>query len=150
MNSKYQTANYAIYNNEKYTARPDPQDWTLKIYTKDSSMQRHGFTPSKAVENLYLKHVSPFDVSKYYREHFEAEYAGITVYIDSDLSSDDKLMISPADNSKNHKELCSMGFENIDKYLLGKLVTIQSLENIHSVQEDLLASARKNYEEEHK
>ena len=150
MNSKYQTANYAIYNNEKYTARPDPQDWTLKIYTKDSSMQCHGFTPSKAVENLYLKHVSPFDVSEYYEESFFAKYNGMSVYIWDERSEGDKIMITPVGTTKIFDDLWKEGFKEVDRGIAGKLVLEEELENIHSVHKDLLTDARKDYEEEHK
>ena len=151
MRTKFQQNRFAIYKGNIYSA-----------YTKDGFIRLRSYDIKDVEENGFeqfdtttfnsdikgIKTVSPYEVTEYYEQTFEAKYKGKNVGIMR--GDDNQVDIQPDPEDFTYEDLIEFGFEQVEKGVYEKTLSPSELTNIHSIKEDLLEEAKQDFDEYNK
>ena len=140
MREKYSNDSYAVYNGVRYSAG-DKQDGRLVLRSFNEEDEKKGFIPSQYTKGLFLKYVTPYEVTEYYKERFSADYNGQSYSIWDEESTDDEVAISFVGSMEEYP-----GFTRVDKASFFKRVSESELRNIKCTRYDFLKNAREYYD----
>ena len=148
MRTKYEQDNFAVYKGKIYSAYTKEGLIILRSYDiKD--VEENGFEKlvpkSSCSEVKGLKNVSPYEVTEYYEQKFEAKYKGKNVGIMS--GDDNQVDIQPNPEDFTYEDLIKFGFEQVEKGVYEKNLPTSELTDIHAIKRSKLENAKKRFDE---
>lgn len=148
MRTKYEQDNFAVYKGKIYTAYT--KDCFIRLRTYDiKDVEENGFekyVPKSSSSDVKgLKDVSPYEVSEYYEQRFEAKYKGKNVGIMS--GDDNQVDIQPNPEDFTYEDLIKFGFEQVEKGVYEKTLPPSELTDIHAIKRSKLENAKKRFDE---
>ena len=143
MKSKYEQNHFAVFQGNLFFA--DSQKCCIELHTKSKRIAKKYEFLEK--EESYHKLVSPYELSEYYLQRFEAKYHEKTVCI---LRGDDRYVDIEAGAGFSPDDMNSLGFVQVEKYVFEKTVRTSELTDIHATKENLLENAKKIFDEHQK
>lgn len=137
MKSKYEHEHFAVFQGNLFSS--DTWKGYIELHTKSKRIaKKYDFIEENGA---FHKLVSPYELTEYYLQSFEAKYQGKTVYIwrgnDKNVDIEAGTGFSPD----------SLGFVQVEKYVFEKTVRTSELTDIHAKKEDLLEEAKKIFDE---
>ena len=148
MRSKYEQNTFAVYKGRIYTAYT--KDGFIRLRTYDiKDVEENGFekyVPKSSSSDVKgLKDVSPYEVSEYYEQRFEAKYKGKNVGIMS--GDDNQVDIQPNPEDFTYEDLIKFGFEQVEKGVYEKTLPPSELTELHAIKRNKLEYAKKEFDE---
>ncbi|MCQ2584709.1 MAG: hypothetical protein MJ185_03890 [Treponema sp.] len=142
---KYNNNEIAIFNDADFDTYVT-SDGKIGLLTNDLDLaNKYGFYKD---DDIFYREVSPYEVTAYYEQHYEAKYKGRHVAIWE--GTDEKVTIVPDPEDMKYEELEVFGFEMVEKGVWQKKVPVSELTDILCIKKDILESAKEDYDSEHK
>lgn len=140
MKSKYEHEHFAVFQGNLFSS--DTWKGYIELHTKSKRIaKKYDFIEENGA---FHKLVSPYELTEYYLQRFEAKYQGKTVCI---LRGDDRYVDIEAGAGFSPD---SLGFVQVEKYVFEKTVRTSELTDIHAKKENLLEEAKKIFDEHQK
>ncbi len=142
MRSKYEPNSFAVYKRNIFCTYGNGNGY-IGLLTEDKKLaKKFDFLLD---DDIYYKEVSPYEVTEYYEQRFEAKYKGKNVGIMS--GDDNQVDIQPNPEDFTYEDLIKFGFEQVEKGVYEKNLPTSELTDIHAIKEDLLEEAKKEFDE---
>ncbi len=146
MRTKYEPNSFAVYNGNIFCTYGNGNGY-IGLLTEDEKLaKKFDFLLD---DDIYYKDVSPYEVTEYYEQRFEAKYKGKNVEIMS--GDDNQVDIHPELEDFTYKDLIKFvikfGFKQVEKDVYEKTLPPSELTDIHAIKEDLLEEAKKEFDE---
>ena len=148
MRTKYDQNKFAIYKGKIYSAYIKEGFIRLRSYdikdVEENGFEEY-FSTIYSSELKCIKDVSPYDVTEYYEQRFEAKYKGKKVGIME--GDDNEVNIQPDPTDITCEELLKLGFEQVEKGVYEKTLPTSDLTDIHPIKKNLLDYAKQDFDE---
>ncbi|MCR5289573.1 MAG: hypothetical protein K6E51_06245 [Treponema sp.] len=136
---------FAVYKGIEFEADND-RDGNIFLSTRDAAI---GIIFNfKKVGDIYIKEVSPYEVTKYCERYFLAKYKGKKVAIM--WVNGDEVDIHPDPEDITYNQLKRLGFKQVEKGVYQKTLPPSELTDIHAEDDDSLKWTKQDYDECHK
>lgn len=145
MRTKYAQNDFAVFKGITFCTYHNGNGY-IGLLTEDEKVaKKYDFLLD---DDVYYKDVSPYEVTEYYEQTFEAKYKGKNVGIMR--GDDNQVDIQPDPEDFTYEDLIEFGFEQVEKGVYEKTLSPSELTDIHSIKEDLLEEAKQDFEENNK
>ena len=149
MRTKYDQGKFAVYKGKIYSAKLQNDFIRLRTYDiKEVESGEFESYKSNYSDVKGIKDISPYDVTEYYEQNFEAKYKGKIVGIMR--GDDDQVDIQPEPADFTYEDLLKFGFEQVEKGVYEKTLPTSELTDLHAIKDDLLEYAKKDFDEANK
>ncbi len=144
MRSKYEQDSFAVFQGTIFSATTN--NGYVELLTTDRKLaKKFNFLLDG---DIYYKDISPYDVTEYYEQRFEAKYKGKKVGIME--GDDNEVNIQPDPADITYEELLKLGFEQVEKGVYEKTLPTSELTDIHPIKKNLLDYAKQEFDENNK
>lgn len=144
MRSKYEQDSFAVFQGTIFSATTN--NGYVEVLTTDGKLaKKFNFLLDG---DIYYKDISPYEVTEYYEQTFEAKFKGKIVGIMR--GDDNKVDIQPEPTDFTYEDLIKFGFKQVEKGVYEKTLPISELTDIHAIKDDLLEYAKKDFDENNK
>lgn len=146
MRTKYEQDSFAVYKGKIYSAYTKNGFIRLRTYDiKEVESGKFESFKSNYSDVKGIKEVSPYDVTEYYEQTFEAKYKGKKVGI---MEGDDvKVSIQPNPEDFSYEDLINFGFKQVEKGVYEKTLPTSELTDIHAIKRNKLEYAKQDFDE---
>ena len=141
MRTKYDQDQFAVYKGTIFSTTEN-NGYIELLTTNEQLAKKYDFLLD---DDVYYKDVSPYEVTEYYEQTFEAKYKGKNVGIMR--GDDNQVDIQPDPEDFTYEDLIEFGFEQVEKGVYEKTLSPSELTDIHSIKEDLLEEAKQDFDE---
>ena len=142
MRTKYEQDIFAVYKGFTFDTYC-PRHGYIGLLTEDEKLaKKFDFLQD---DDRYYKEVSPYEVTEYYEQRFEAKYKGKNVGIMS--GDDNQVDIQPNPEDFTYEDLIKFGFEQVEKGVYEKNLPPSELTDIHAIKRSKLENAKKRFDE---
>ncbi len=149
MRTKYEQNKFAVYKGKIYSAYTKNGFIRLRTYdTKEVESGEFESYKSNYSDVKGIKEVSPYEVTEYYEQTFEAKYKGKIVGIMR--GDDDQVDIQPEPADFTYEDLINFGFKQVEKGVYEKNLPTSELMDLHAIKEDFLEYAKQDFDENNK
>ncbi len=146
MRRKYDHGKFAVYKGKIYSAYTKNGFIRLRTYDiKEVESGEFESYKSNYSDVKGIKEVSPYEVTEYYEQRFEAKYKGKNVGIM--CGDDNQVDIQPDPADFTYEDLLKFGFEQVEKGVYEKTLPTSELTDIHAIKRNKLEYAKKYYDE---
>ena len=144
MRSKYDQDIFAVFQGTIFSATKN--NGYIELLTTDGKLaKKFNFLLDG---DIHYKDISPYDVTEYYEQKFEAKYKGKKVGI---MEGDDvKVSIQPNPEDFSYEDLINFGFKQVEKGVYEKTLPTSELTDIHAIKRNKLEYAKKDFDEKNK
>ncbi len=149
MRTKYEQDIFAVYKGKIYSAYTKNGFIRLRTYDiKEVESGEFESYKSNYSDVKGIKEVSPYEVTEYYEQRFEAKYKGKNVGIM--CGDDNQVDIQPEPADFTYEDLLKFGFEQVEKGVYEKTLPTSELTDIHAIKRNKLEYAKKDFDEANK
>lgn len=144
MRTKYDQESFAVYKGKIFSATTN--NGYIELLTKDEKLaEEFDFLLDG---EIYYKDITPYDVTEYYEQTFEAKYKGKNVGIMR--GDDNQVDIQPDPEDFTYEDLIEFGFEQVEKGVYEKTLSPSELTELNAIKDDLLEDAKIDFDESDK
>lgn len=149
MRRKYDHGKFAVYKGKIYSAYTKNGFIRLRTYDikEVESGEFESYKPNYS-DVKGIKEVSPYEVTEYCEQSFEAKYKGKIVGIMR--GDDNRVDIQPEPTDFTYEDLLKFGFEQVEKGVYEKTLPTSELTDIHAIKDDLLEYAKQDFDKKNK
>ena len=141
MRTKYEHDSFAVFQGKIFSATTN--NGYIELLTTDGKLaKKFNFLLDG---DIYYKDISPYDVTEYYEQRFEAKYKGKNVGIM--CGDDNQVDIQPDPTDITYEELLKLGFEQVEKGVYEKTLPTSELTDIHAIKRNKLEYAKIDFDE---
>ena len=141
MRSKYEQDSFAVFQGTIFSATTN--NGYVELLTTDGKLaKKFSFLLDG---DIYYKDISPYEVTEYYEQTFEAKFKGKIVGIMR--GDDNKVDIQPEPTDFTYEELLKLGFEQVEKGVYEKTLPTSELTDIHAIKRNKLEYAKQDFDE---
>ena len=144
MKTKYDQDIFAVFQGKIFSATKN--NGYIELLTTDRKLaEKLDFLLDG---EIYYKDITPYDVTEYYEQRFEAKYKGKNVGIM--CGDDNQVDIQPDPADFTYEDLLKFGFEQVEKGVYEKTLPTSELTDIHAIKRNKLEYAKKAFDENNK
>lgn len=144
MRTKYDQDSFAVFQGKIFSATTN--NGYIELLTKDEKLaEEFDFLLDG---EIYYKDITPYDVTEYYEQRFEAKYKGKNVGIM--CGDDNQVDIQPDPADFTYEDLLKFGFEQVEKGVYEKTLPTSELTDIHAIKRNKLEYAKIDFDENNK
>ena len=144
MRSKYEQDSFAVFQGTIFSATTN--NGYVELLTTDGKLaKKFNFLLDG---EIYYKDISPYDVTEYYEQRFEAKFKGKIVGIMR--GDDNKVDIQPNPEDFTYEDLIKFGFKQVEKGVYEKTLPTSELTELNVIKDDLLEDAKIDFDENNK
>ena len=144
MRTKYEQDSFAVFQGTIFSATTN--NGYVELLTTDGKLaKKFNFLLDG---EIYYKDISPYDVTEYYEQRFEAKYKGKNVGIM--CGDDNQVDIQPDPADFTYEELLKLGFKQVEKGVYEKTLPTSELTELNVIKDDLLEDAKIDFDENNK
>lgn len=141
MRTKYEQDSFAVFQGTIFSATTN--NGYVELLTTDRKLaKKFNFLLDG---DIYYKDISPYEVTEYYEQRFEAKYKGKNVGIM--CGDDNQVDIQPDPADFTYEDLLKLGFEQVEKGVYEKTLPTSELTDIHAIKRNKLEYAKKAFDE---
>ena len=143
MRTKYDQDIFAVYRGFTFDTYC-PRHGYIGLLTEDEKLaKKFDFLQD---DDGYYKEVSPYEVTEYYEQRFEAKYKGKNVGIMCGDDNQVDIQPDPADFTYGVRLGGKLAYQ-VEKGVYEKTLTTSELTDIHAIKRNKLEYAKKDYDE---
>ena len=144
MRTKYEHDSFAVFQGTIFSATTN--NGYIELLTTDRKLaKKFNFLLDG---DIYYKDISPYDVTEYYEQRFEAKYKGKNVGIM--CGDDNQVDIQPDPADFTYEDLIKFGFKQVEKGVYEKTLPTSELTELNVNKDDLLEDAKIDFDENNK
>ena len=144
MRTKYEQDSFAVFQGKIFSATTN--NGYVELLTTDGKLaKKFNFLLDG---DIYYKEVSPYEVTEYYEQNFEAKYKGKNVGIMR--GDDNQVDIQPDPADFTYEDLIKFGFKQVEKGVYEKTLPTSELTELNVIKDDLLEDAKIEFDENNK